>query len=73
MRCPTCDYSLWNLTAKACPECGGTFSTRDFEFVPNTVRFGCPHCNQSYYGTGPRGYLEPDVFDCVSCGRRVSR
>jgi len=72
MRCRTCDYALWNLTARLCPECGAAFLPRDFEFVPNTVRFCCPHCDQVYYGTSETGHLEPDLFECVSCGERIA-
>lgn len=72
MRCRTCDYSLWNLTARQCPECGAAFRPRDFEFVPNSVRFCCSHCDQVYYGTSATGHLEPDHFDCVRCGERIA-
>ena len=72
MRCTTCDYPLWNLKARQCPECGSTFAPDEYDFRPGTVRFCCPHCNQAYYGTDQRGHLEPTCFDCVSCGRPVS-
>ena len=71
MHCRDCDYSLWNLTAGQCPECGLPFTPADYEFVPNCVRFCCPHCNQAYYGTSPKGHLEPAEFDCAKCGKRV--
>ena len=71
MRCKECDYRLWNLTTQRCPECGAPFLPSDYEFVPNSVAFCCPQCGQAYYGQGPKGHLEPAVFDCVSCGRRV--
>ena len=72
MRCRTCDYALWNLPARLCPECGAAFRPSDFEFVPNSVRFCCPHCDQVYYGTTATGHLEPDRFDCVRCGERIA-
>ncbi len=72
MRCKVCDYRLWNLPSRRCPECGTEFRPSEFEFVPNSVRFCCPHCNQAYYGTGPRGHLVPYAFDCVSCGRPIN-
>ncbi len=72
MRCRTCDYPLWNLTTRSCPECGKGFLPTDFEFVPNSVRFCCPHCDQAYYGTTAEGHLEPPAFDCVQCGRPVT-
>ncbi|MEE8131028.1 MAG: Yip1 family protein [Vicinamibacterales bacterium] len=72
MRCLECDYALWNLKARQCPECGSPFTPRSYEFLPNSVRFCCPHCEQPYYGTGATGLLEPDAFDCVQCGRHVT-
>ncbi len=72
MRCLQCDYSLWNLKARQCPECGAQVTPSAYEFVPNSVRFCCPHCEQAYYGIGARGLLEPDAFDCVQCGRHIT-
>ena len=72
MRCRTCNYSLWNLKDRVCPECGDPFAPSEYEFVNNSVRFQCPHCSQDYYGDGPRGHLMPPEFDCVSCQRRIS-
>ncbi|CAG1002558.1 hypothetical protein PHYC_03003 [Phycisphaerales bacterium] len=71
MRCKTCDYTLWNLKARECPECGSPFRPSDFEFTLNSVRFCCPHCGQDYYGTGEKGHLIPDRFPCVSCGQFI--
>ncbi len=71
MRCKTCDYRLWNLPARRCPECGTPFKPSDYEFTINSVQFRCPHCGQSYYGTGERGHLVPIEFDCVGCGRHI--
>ena len=68
MHCRTCDYPLWNLTTGICPECGDPFAPSEFEFVPNSVRFCCPQCQQTYYGTDQRGHLEPQRFECVQCG-----
>jgi len=67
MRCRTCSYSLWNLAAGACPECGSSFKPSDFDFVPHSVMFCCPKCNQSYFGSDSRGHLVPPSFQCVSC------
>ncbi len=72
MRCKVCDYRLWNLPSRRCPECGTEFRPSEFEFVANSVQFCCPHCGQSYYGTGPQGHLVPFEYDCVSCGRRIN-
>ena len=71
MRCKGCDYPLWDIAARACPECGLPFRPSDYEFAINSVRFCCPHCHQSYYGTGQKGLLVPSRFHCVSCARLV--
>jgi len=72
MRCKKCDYRLWNLPSRRCPECGTPFRPSEFEFVPNSVRFCCPHCSQAYFGTSPKGHLIPSTaFTCVACGRPV--
>lgn len=71
MRCKTCNYPLWQIRARVCPECGSPFRPSEFQFVVNSVRFRCPHCEQDYYGTGPDGHLEPSEFDCIGCGRRI--
>ena len=71
MRCKNCDYRLWHLASRRCPECGTEFRPSDYEFTPNSVQFCCPHCEQAYYGTGPKGLLTPRSFDCVSCGRHI--
>lgn len=72
MKCPGCEYELWNLKAGPCPECGRPFKPSEFDFLANAVKFCCPHCSQSYYGTGAKGELEPGDFDCVSCGRHLT-
>jgi len=71
MRCKTCDYPLWQLTARQCPECGTPFKPSDYEFTLNSVRFCCPHCNQAYYGTGDKGQLVPRTLACVNCARTI--
>lgn len=68
MRCKGCDYPLWNLRSRECPECGKPFLPSEFDYVLNSVRFCCPACGQAYYGTGERGRLVPPAFLCVSCG-----
>jgi hypothetical protein len=35
------------------------------------VKFGCPHCQQTYYGTGEKGHLVPTAFTCVTCSRPI--
>ncbi|MCK4660646.1 MAG: YIP1 family protein [Phycisphaerae bacterium] len=71
MRCKICDYRLWNLRSRQCPECGTPFRPSEFEFVVNSVQFCCPHCNRAYYGTGPQGHLIPTEFDCTSCSAHI--
>ena len=71
MRCKQCEYRLWNLTSRVCPECGTPFLPSEFSFIPNSVQYCCPHCDQSYYGTGEQGHLVPRRFTCVSCGSVV--
>lgn len=68
MRCKKCDYALWDLRTRECPECGTPFRPSEFEFVPMSVRFCCAACGQEYYGTGPKGHLAPPSFACVRCG-----
>lgn len=71
MRCKKCQYALWNLTSRVCPECGSPFAPSEFDFALNSVQFRCPHCAQAYYGTGLRGHLVPPEFDCVKCARHI--
>jgi hypothetical protein len=71
VRCRACDYPLWGLDQRRCPECGAGFRPSQYEFTPNAVRFLCPHCRQQYFGTDERGHPRPRTFDCVSCGSRV--
>ncbi len=69
--CRTCEYSLWGLSTRTCPECGTAFRPSEFQFVPNTVQFCCPHCRQPYFGTSEKGHLVPPEFDCVSCAQHI--
>ncbi len=71
MRCTRCDYRLWNLSARTCPECGEPFRPSEYRFRPNSVKFCCPHCDQSYFGTSRDGLLMPAEFDCVQCGQHI--
>lgn len=71
MNCQHCDYPLWNLRSRTCPECGWAFLPSDFRFSKNSVRFCCPHCEQEYYGTGHNGHLDPSRFVCVGCGEQI--
>lgn len=73
MRCKQCDSLLWHQPAatagagRCCSECGAPYRPSDFDFVRGKVRFACPHCGTGYYGTSPRGHLEPPAFECVTC------
>lgn len=71
MHCRTCDYPLWNLPGRECPECGSPFTPSDFQFKPGAVKYCCPDCDQEYYGTSPQGHLIPRSFTCVGCSRQV--
>ncbi len=71
MRCKTCEYPLWQLTDRICPECGTPFLPSEHEFILNSVRFCCPHCEMAYYGTGERGHLVPRTFACVRCAKVI--
>lgn len=77
MRCCNCSHLLWNQpapapgSARACSECGTGYAVSDYEFVRGRVEFRCPHCEQAYYGTSPKGQLEPREFLCVRCGAAI--
>lgn len=68
MRCPSCEYPLWNLVPGPCPECGRPFRSDEFEFDPGSVAFLCAKCGQEYFGTDAKGLLLPRAFACVRCG-----
>lgn len=72
MRCRNCEYSLWNVVGRTCPECGTVFLPSAYSFAPNQVRFCCPGCDQEYYGTSAAGHLVPPEFSCVRCGAHCS-
>lgn len=73
MRCRTCEHILWRQPPappgepRPCSECGTPYRVQDYAFVRGRVRFGCPHCGASYYGTSAKGHLEPIAFECVEC------
>ncbi len=71
MRCKSCNYPLWTIVARACPECGAAFKPSTYDFIPDSVRFCCPHCQQAYYGTDERGLPVPRNFACVGCARQI--
>ncbi len=71
MFCKTCQYPLWNLKERTCPECGTGFAPSHFRFTPNSIQFLCPHCSQQYYGTSQTGHLLPPKFECVKCAHHI--
>ncbi len=71
MRCLQCDYPLWNVRDRRCPDCGTPFTPSERSFERGSVRFLCPHCSAGYFGTSPEGHLEPRRFTCVSCSRAI--
>ncbi len=71
MRCKRCDYPLWNLDARLCPECGAAFRPSEHEFVPRSVVFQCPNCRRTYFGTDAHGHLDPKAFNCTGCGHHI--
>lgn len=78
MHCRNCQHVLWNAPApepgavRVCPECGTDYTIAQYEFAPGKVEFHCPHCDQAYFGTSEKGHLEPNEFQCTSCGGEVS-
>jgi hypothetical protein len=71
MRCRNCEYSLWTVTGRTCPECGAPFRPSEFVFPPQSVRFECPHCRAGYVGTSAEGHLVPRGFECGECHRQI--
>ena len=78
MRCKTCDHILWNHepardgSPRLCSECGTRYAPSDFDFVRGKVEFCCPHCRTAYFGTSPRGHLEPNAFMCAECAQPIT-
>lgn len=72
MRCAKCNYSLFDIRERICPECGGPIVISKHIFDHCGVRFCCPHCDQQYYGTDPNGHLVPRQFNCICCHNHIS-
>jgi hypothetical protein len=72
MRCAKCQYALWNIESRLCPECGSGFTPSEFRFAPDSVKFCCPHCRQAYYGTDSDGLIQPRAFDCARCHKPIT-
>jgi predicted RNA-binding Zn-ribbon protein involved in translation (DUF1610 family) len=71
MRCRQCNYALWNIQGRTCPECGDAFRASTYEFDRHAVQFCCPHCGHAHAGDGADGLPEPHTFDCEGCGKRL--
>ncbi len=72
MNCRNCQYPLWGIAARQCPECGAGFVPSEFRYRRGGVKFCCPHCDQAYVGTDEDGLPEPRGFECVSCARAIT-
>jgi hypothetical protein len=71
MRCLQCDYPLWNVRDRRCPDCGTNFAPSERNFERGGVRFLCPHCATGYFGTSAEGHLVPRRFACVKCAQEI--
>ena len=71
MRCGSCDYALWGLSGRTCPECGQGFELRAYTFAPGSVEFCCPHCGDARRSTGKRSFPWPREFTCDKCGQWI--
>jgi len=72
MRCEHCQYLLYNLPDRRCPECGEPFDVEQYRFEPGDVSFRCPHCEQAYFGNDEQGLPNPRAFECVQCQRTIT-
>ncbi|MDZ4755245.1 MAG: hypothetical protein SGJ11_12235 [Phycisphaerae bacterium] len=72
MLCKKCDYPLWNVAGRICPECGADFKPSEFEFQPAGVRYKCPHCATAYFGLSAQGHLVPTSFVCSTCQKPIA-
>ncbi len=71
MECQHCGYSLWNIKSRKCPECGSGFKPSDYDFIPGSVAYSCPHCQQQYFGLDSHGHLTPRAFACENCDQPI--
>jgi hypothetical protein len=72
MQCLNCGYTLFNLPQPRCPECSTPFDVTRYSFLPGSVQFGCPVCEQLYEGNDPQGLPFPREFECVQCHQPVA-
>ncbi len=64
MRCPDCQYALWNLKESTCPECGRGFELGEWDFSGSDAAFACTSCGERLVGATPKEL--PTV--CPACG-----
>ncbi len=57
MHCHNCQYPLWNLSSRTCPECGASFTLQDFLFLRDSARIHCQHCPHTYTAPAESGSL----------------
>lgn len=69
VRCPECQYALWNLKARACPECSRAFSLDEWDFRNSDALFACRACGDRLIGHTPEEL--PSI--CPACGNAVER
>jgi hypothetical protein len=60
---------LWDLKARACPECGRAFTLDEWDFENSDALFACRACGERLVGTTPREL--PGA--CPACGGAVER
>lgn|GEM_PF-5879892 len=67
MRCPDCQYELWNLNTPVCPECGRGFELGEWDFSETDARFACASCGERL----PGATLDTLPTECPACGEPV--
>ncbi len=67
MHCQHCQYPLWHLSARRCPECATPFSLRDFHFRKNSITIRCPHCAAGSPAPINPADLDQSELTCPHC------
>ncbi len=67
MHCVHCNYSLWNLSTRVCPECGEPFALRDYHFQPRSVTYTCPECERAVNGPEKPTDFDGREMRCSVC------